>query len=55
VAAKPSGAGGGDVAVALFSSDEDATRFSAKCREQNLYVLGCRLDTRGVRVELINK
>ena len=54
-AAKPSGAGGGDVAVALFSSDEDATRFSAKCREQNLYVLGCRLDTRGVRVELINK
>jgi phosphomevalonate kinase len=54
-AAKPSGAGGGDVAVALFADDEDARRFVARCREENFHMLGCRLDTQGVRVELMSK
>lgn len=38
-AAKPSGAGGGDVAVAVFRNAEDARRFDQACEEHELTLL----------------
>ena len=50
-AAKPSGAGGGDVAIALFSSEEHALSFEAKCRARGLLPVPMTLGVEGVRVE----
>ncbi len=48
-AAKPSGAGGGDVALALFGSREDAARFDEACREAGIALLDVELGGPGVR------
>jgi phosphomevalonate kinase len=50
-AAKPSGAGGGDVALAFFERDEDAVRFGEACPEAGLTLLPIALGDVGVRVE----
>ena len=42
-AAKPSGAGGGDCAIALFGSTSDEAAFTAACRRENFTVLATRL------------
>lgn len=49
--AKPSGAGGGDVAIAFFTSDHDAKAFDAACRSANLILLDLGLGAPGVRPE----
>ncbi|MDB4991083.1 MAG: Phosphomevalonate kinase [Myxococcaceae bacterium] len=46
--AKPSGAGGGDVAIALFPSSESAEAFDAACDEAGLDRLDLRLGAPGV-------
>lgn len=48
-AAKPSGAGGGDVALALFAGREDAERFTEACREAGVELLDLELGGPGVR------
>ncbi len=48
-AAKPSGAGGGDVALALFASRQDAARFGKACREAGIELLDLELGGPGVR------
>lgn len=48
-AAKPSGAGGGDVAIALFPSRESAAAFDLACSEAGLDRLDLELGAPGVR------
>jgi phosphomevalonate kinase len=50
-AAKPSGAGGGDVAIAFFSSRESRDAFHVACRESGLDPLDLELGAEGVRAE----
>ncbi len=50
-AAKPSGAGGGDVALAIFAEPQAAERFERLCGEADLRVLSIELGAPGVRVE----
>ena len=50
-AAKPSGAGGGDVAIAFFTNENDAKAFDAACRSVNLTPLDLGLGAPGVRPE----
>jgi phosphomevalonate kinase len=50
-AAKPSGAGGGDVAIAFFTSEVDAQAFDVGCRSEALQVLDLSLGAPGVRPE----
>lgn len=49
--AKPSGAGGGDVAIAFFADPDDASRFRARCPEHGLTPLSLTIGASGVRVE----
>lgn len=50
-AAKPSGAGGGDVALALFPDDESDRRFAELCREHNFTLLLIELGAPGVSLD----
>jgi len=50
-AAKPSGAGGGDVAIALFADQVSETRFRALCEESKFTLLATELGAPGVRLE----
>jgi phosphomevalonate kinase len=50
-AAKPSGAGGGDVAVAVFATELDADRFAAECDAAGFKSLTLRWGAQGVRRE----
>lgn len=50
-AAKPSGAGGGDVALALFSSEEGANAFRGRCAGVGFEVLSIELGVTGERYE----
>ncbi|MET0284255.1 MAG: hypothetical protein ABW352_07285 [Polyangiales bacterium] len=50
-AAKPSGAGGGDVAIAFFPSAQSAQAFDDACRAAKLDLLDLRLGAAGVRAE----
>lgn len=50
-AAKPSGAGGGDVAIALFDDDSSAARFETRCRDAGLTPIPMGLGAEGVRFE----
>jgi phosphomevalonate kinase len=50
-AAKPSGAGGGDVAIALFPDRDSALAFDIACTEAKLDRLNLRLGAPGVRPE----
>ena len=50
-AAKPSGAGGGDVAIALFPSRDAALTFDAACVEAGLDRLDLKLGAPGVRAD----
>jgi phosphomevalonate kinase len=50
-AAKPSGAGGGDVAVALFPDEHAEQRFVDLCRQHNFTLLLINLGAPGVRSE----
>ncbi len=50
-AAKPSGAGGGDVAIALFAEEASALRFETRCRQAGLTPVPMRLGADGVRCE----
>jgi phosphomevalonate kinase len=50
-AAKPSGAGGGDVALAFFESDDATRRFEAACAEADFTLLSLQLGARGVAPE----
>ncbi len=49
--AKPSGAGGGDVAVAFFDDPARRIAFETACRERGLVVLSLALGAEGVRPE----
>ena len=48
-AAKPSGAGGGDVAVALFHDGGQALDFRLRCAQDGFTVLSVRVDPHGAR------
>ena len=50
-AAKPSGAGGGDVAIALFADQASETRFRALCEDWKFTLLVTELGAAGVRPE----
>jgi len=50
-AAKPSGAGGGDVALALFAEQDAAEAFAATCTREGLKLLSLALGAEGVRAE----
>jgi phosphomevalonate kinase len=50
-AAKPSGAGGGDVAIAFFEREQDAQAFEATCNAEGLDLLSFSLGADGVRRE----
>jgi phosphomevalonate kinase len=50
-AAKPAGAGGGDVALAFFGDDDAARRFDAACAETDFTLLSLQLGARGVEPE----
>ena len=50
-AAKPSGAGGGDVALALFPDANSEQQFEALCHEHNFTLLLISLGAPGVRTE----
>jgi phosphomevalonate kinase len=50
-AAKPSGAGGGDVAIAFFPDATSAAAFDEACRAAKLDLLDLRLGAPGVRAE----
>jgi phosphomevalonate kinase len=50
-AAKPSGAGGGDVALALFSSEQGANEFRGRCAGVGFEVLSIGLGDTGERYE----
>jgi phosphomevalonate kinase len=47
--AKPSGAGGGDAAVAVFADDDGAKAFEGACGERGATVLDLRIHVEGVR------
>ncbi|NNE17032.1 MAG: hypothetical protein HKN10_01025 [Myxococcales bacterium] len=49
-AAKPSGAGGGDLAVAFFSDPDAAERFAAACKNDGLRPLRAEMGAEGVRL-----
>lgn len=49
--AKPSGAGGGDVALAFFTRDDDAAAFRRACPEAGLDLLSVQLGAEGVRLD----
>ena len=49
--AKPSGAGGGDVALAFFSDAERGARFETACEEAGFTLLSVALGADGVRSE----
>ncbi len=49
--AKPSGAGGGDVALAFFAEDAAAESFRAACEAAGLTLLPLQLGAEGVRVD----
>jgi phosphomevalonate kinase len=51
-AAKPSGAGGGDVAIAFLKSEDARHALSEACRERGLTVLSLGLGDEGVRTEV---
>ncbi len=46
--AKPSGAGGGDVALAFFETEDGARRFEAACAKADFTLLSLRLGAHGV-------
>lgn len=50
-AAKPSGAGGGDVALALFDASSKAVEFERLCAASSLRVLDMALGSPGIRIE----
>jgi phosphomevalonate kinase len=50
-AAKPSGAGGGDVAIALFADEASEERFRAVCEDCKFTLLLTELGAPGVRLE----
>lgn len=50
-AAKPSGAGGGDVALALFPNGASSAKFVAACEGEGLHVVEMALGVVGVRTE----
>lgn len=50
-AAKPSGAGGGDCAVAVFAQQRDADLFEDRCAKDGLQILNLSLHVEGLRVE----
>jgi phosphomevalonate kinase len=50
-AAKPSGAGGGDVAIAVFSDTDRALAFRASCSEAGFEILAVDFGAPGVRRE----
>jgi phosphomevalonate kinase len=50
-AAKPSGAGGGDVAIALFPDAASEARFRARCEDSKFTLLTIELGAAGVRLE----
>ncbi len=50
-AAKPSGAGGGDVAIAFFQSVSAAERFERRCQASEMAILPLRIDASGVCAE----
>jgi phosphomevalonate kinase len=50
-AAKPSGAGGGDIAIAAFSRSNAATSFRARCADVGFEVLSIELGVQGERDE----
>jgi len=50
-AAKPSGAGGGDVAIAVFEDPEAAKRLRSRCRSHGLIPLDIKLSAPGLRRE----
>jgi phosphomevalonate kinase len=50
-AAKPSGAGGGDVAVAVFPDEAAALRFETRCKLAGLGLVPMKLGADGVRAE----
>ena len=50
-AAKPSGAGGGDVAIGVFPSADAAARFERLCAAAGLRLLSVQLGAPGVRLE----
>ncbi|MFZ1863034.1 MAG: hypothetical protein WAU39_02325 [Polyangiales bacterium] len=47
--AKPSGAGGGDVAVAFFTDEHDATSFEKACKDAGLHPIDVSWGAAGVR------
>jgi len=47
-AAKPSGAGGGDIGVGLFGDDDAATTFASRVEQLGLRVIDAPLDGKGV-------
>jgi phosphomevalonate kinase len=50
-AAKPSGAGGGDVALAFFADEKAAEEFRARCLSAGLTPLPLQIGAEGVRIE----
>jgi len=50
-AAKASGAGGGDVALALFHNEESARRFRSECQARGMEVLSVDVGAAGERIE----
>ncbi len=50
-AAKPSGAGGGDCAVAVFAEPQEAALFENRCAKAGLRILDLRLHVEGLRAE----
>ena len=50
-AAKPSGAGGGDCAVAVFAQSQEADLFEDRCAKDGLQILNLRLHVEGLRAE----
>ena len=48
---KPSGAGGGDVAIALFADESSEERFRALCSDCKFTLLTIELGAPGVRLE----
>jgi phosphomevalonate kinase len=51
-AAKPSGAGGGDVGVGLFGDEDAATTFASRVEQLGLRVIDAPLDGKGVHRRL---
>jgi phosphomevalonate kinase len=49
--AKPSGAGGGDVALAFFDDEDRAEAFRGACRLERLALVPLAIGVEGVRVE----